>query len=179
MLDFAQVDCWIRQAEADLRAGGVASIGIEENHRRYWLQQSCEKAIKAWGLLHWAGGGNADDEKDFVKVFLKQHAPYDEIQSATQPVPQSVYKLRREIYLFLNSLDNSKMLEKLDATKPFFDPSQISYRYPFLDGGRYVAPSEYGGWDAYQGNVMGVAAAVDRLIKAVRADLKKLRRAPG
>lgn len=118
MADLAQVDCWLRQAEADLRAAGAESTGIEENHRRYWFQQSCQKAIKAWGLLHGDGTGSADEEKEFAKVFLEQHAPYDEIQSTMQPVPQSVHKLRREIYLFLNSLDNSELLVVLIVAGP-------------------------------------------------------------
>ena len=42
---------WLRQAHADLEAGGIQAS--QECHRRYWLQQACEKGIKALGLLLW------------------------------------------------------------------------------------------------------------------------------
>ena len=43
-----QVEQWLLQAEADLRASEALAADIRENHRRYWIQQAYEKAMKAW-----------------------------------------------------------------------------------------------------------------------------------
>jgi len=63
---------WLRQADADLKAGQSRSNDALECHRRYWLQQACEKGIKALGIILWKG--NLDDT-DFRKEFLHRHSP--------------------------------------------------------------------------------------------------------
>jgi hypothetical protein len=53
-----RLKAWIRHARADLDAGRCE--GGVECHRRYWLQQACEKGIKALGQILWKGSA-ADD----------------------------------------------------------------------------------------------------------------------
>ena len=48
-----RLKAWLRQARADLEAGKLEAA--PECHRRYWLQQACEKGIKALGQILWNG----------------------------------------------------------------------------------------------------------------------------
>src|SRR5262245_30106391 len=59
-----QVKTWIEQARADLVASRAEAGGIRECHRRYWIQQSYEKSIKAYALMRWTG--TALDEAEFT-----------------------------------------------------------------------------------------------------------------
>lgn len=106
-----------------------------------------------------------------------EKAIYDEIQQ-TQPQSSAMRKLQREIHLFLNGFDDAKLLKQIDATRPFFDPKKVSYRYPFLQDDKYIAPSNYTEWEAYQGNELRVTSAIDRLIRTVRDEAKRQRRGP-
>ncbi len=54
----------------------------------------------------------------------------------------------------------------------------MSYRYPFMINGDYVAPSAYDDWDNYQGNSAGAQAAVKRLLAKVKAEFSNFGRAP-
>ena len=67
-----QVNTWIAQAEADLRASRVTGEGLCECHGRYWIQQSYEKAIKAYALMRWKGGPGEDAQ--FTRLFLLHYA---------------------------------------------------------------------------------------------------------
>jgi hypothetical protein len=67
----------------------------------------------------------------------------------------------------LNQLDGNGVLRKVDATTPTTDPTDTSYRYPFLDAtGKDIAPVDWNAqdWDVFQGNALGVSAAVARLL---------------
>lgn len=51
MSTLRQVKAWLDQAKYDLGASRVADINVRDCHRRYWIQQSYEKAIKAYALM--------------------------------------------------------------------------------------------------------------------------------
>jgi len=171
----AQVDAWIQQAEADLRAARVVDEGIAECHRRYWIQQSCEKALKAYALMKWTEGAAAE-ELEFRRMFLLQHSPLKTLSGVGTPLTKRLHLLRREVVLFVNGLDNAALLWKIDGTTPRNDPAETSYRYPFVHEGEYAAPAAFVGWDAYQGNATGACAAVNRLIAAVRDERSEFAR---
>jgi hypothetical protein len=165
-----QVEAWIEQAEADLLAASARAPELRECHRRYWLQQGYEKAIKAYALMRWNGG--PENEREFHRTFLLQHAPLKVVSEVSTPLSKAMYLLRREVEIFVRRLDNSEILLKIDATIPRNDPAEISYRYPFLQEGEYTSPARFDGWDAYQGNPQGTQAAVARLLRAVKDELK-------
>ncbi|WP_437877944.1 hypothetical protein [Sorangium sp. So ce513] len=178
MADRAQIDAWLRQAKADLQAGRTQSDDVSEDHRRYWLQQCCEKALKALGLLLWRGP--ASDDGMFRAHFLHKHSPLKELQQAAA-LPKSLKLLLREIEVELGKIDGAALLRKVDATTPTVDPTGVSYRYPFrAASGQHVAPCEWvtADWDGYQGNALGITAALDRFIKAVENAVKRQQRGP-
>ena len=170
------VKTWIEQAEADLVAAGVVTDGVGECHRRYWMQQSCEKAIKALALMRWTG--SLGDDAQFTKEFLLQHSPLKAVAELNTSLSKPLHLLAREVEAFVRALDNSAALLKIDATTPRNDPAKVSYRYPFIVDGDYVAPASYDEWDAYQGNQAGAEAAVRRLIGAVKDEFKIFARTP-
>jgi hypothetical protein len=171
-----QVRTWIEQAEADLAASRAKADGIRECHRRYWLQQSYEKSIKAYALMRWTG--SAAQEREFAHLFLLQHSPLKTVSDANAPLSKELHLLRREVLAFVHGLDNDKFLLQIDATTPRNDPAEVSYRYPFISDGDYVPPAAYEAWDTYQGNVEGALAAVGRLLKAVKDELSFFARKP-
>jgi len=172
-----QVRTWIEQAEADLRASRATAPELAECHRRYWVQQSYEKAIKAYALMRWAGA--AADEPEFTRMFLLRHSPLKTIDQPPTPLSKRLHLLRRDVKAFVMRLDNVDLLLQIDATTPMNDPGEVSYRYPFIIAdGEYVAPAAYEGWDRYQGNLAGALAAVGRLIGAVKEELKVFARTP-
>ncbi len=171
-----QVEQWLRQAEEDLRAAEADAEGVSENHKRYWLQQSYEKAIKAWGLMKWRH--DADDEAQFHHVFLRRHSPFLYMDNTNAPLPKTIHLLQREARAFVNGFAYSAVLIKIDATTPEFDETKVSYRYPFLVGEEHIAPSNYDAWDAYQGEWGEVRRSVRNFIRDVRAEFAIFRRAP-
>jgi hypothetical protein len=176
MATLTQVRTWIEQANADLVAAEVEDARLRECHRRYWIQQSYEKAIKAYALMRWTGGAN--DDAQFARLFLLQHSPLKTVAQANTPLSKALHLLAREVEAFVRILDNADLLLKIDATTPRNDPVEVSYRYPFLVEGEYKAPVSYEDWDAYQGNVTGAQAAVKRLLSAVKEELKIFARTP-
>ena len=177
MLDFALIECWIKQSQADLKAARDANSEAEECHRRYWYQQSYEKAIKAYGLLKFRSD-DPREEREFRQAYLRVHAPFTSLSGSGFGGRLQVFG--RQLRTFLYSLDNSAILIKIDESIPTVDPARVSYRYPFLDDrtGTYIAPVDYHGWDAYQGNEEGVRSALDRLLRKVRDELIISRRSP-
>jgi hypothetical protein len=171
-----QVEQWLLQAEADLRAAEADSDGVTDGHRRFWLQQSYEKGIKAWGLMKWRY--NLDDEGQFHHVFLRRHSPFLSIDRTNAPLPKSIHLLQREARAFVNGLAYGGVLMKIDATTPEFDETKVSYRYPFLVDGHHVAPCDYEGWDAYQGEWAEVRRSVRAFLREVRGELAIFFRAP-
>ncbi|MCU0694759.1 MAG: hypothetical protein MUF54_25585 [Polyangiaceae bacterium] len=52
MAETRELKAWLRQARADLEACvGDGHDALVECHRRYLLQQACEKGMKALGLV--------------------------------------------------------------------------------------------------------------------------------
>jgi hypothetical protein len=160
---------WLRQARADLNAGRGG--GGEECHRRYWLQQACEKGIKALGLVLWNGPPESDGV--FRDRFLHKHSPLKQLATELEndpSLPRPLRMLLRQIEAELYKLDGEGLLRRVDGTTPTTDPTDVSYRYPFRDSaGRTLAPQDWTttDWDAYQGNAAGVVAALERFLRAV------------
>jgi hypothetical protein len=160
---------WLRQARADLSAG--QADGVAPCHRRYWLQQACEKGIKALGLIMWRGHANEDGQ--LRHYFLGRHSPIRHLETAVAAdpaIPRSLRFLFRQLRTELDGLDGAGVLARVDATTPTMDPTDVSYRYPFRDNvGNDIAPVDWteADWDAYQGNAAGVIAAVERFLRAV------------
>jgi hypothetical protein len=173
-----QVRTWIQQAEADLRAARVDASDLRPCHQRYWLQQSYEKAIKAYALMRW--NGDVNQEPQFNRLFLLQHSPIKTVTETDTPLSKSLHLLRREVQSFIQGdlAGVAASLLKIDATTPRHDPEEVSYRYPFLEDGEYVAPAVYEGWDGYQGNLLSASGAVERLLQAVKDELKLFSRKP-
>lgn len=165
-----QVRSWIDQAEADLAAARVEAVGIAECHRRYWLQQSYEKAIKALALMKWTGG--AADEAEFARQFLLQHSPLKKVGTTPTPLSKALRALARVLDAQVHGMDNGNILLRIDATTPTSDPVEVSYRYPFLRDGQFLPPASFDDWDLYQGNFMAAESAVRRLIGVVKDELK-------
>lgn len=88
-----QVEAWIEQAEDDLEAARVDAAGLSECHRRYWIQQAYEKAIKAYALMRWKGA--SQDEAEFAQKFLLQHSPVQNLEAST-PMSKALHLLERE-----------------------------------------------------------------------------------
>jgi hypothetical protein len=160
---------WIRQARADLDAARLPNGA--ECHRRYWLQQACEKGIKALGLILWRGA--VADEAGFQRFFLHHHSPLKQLRDEIGADPASAKSLRlllRQLDAELQNLDGEGLLRKVDATTPTTDPADASYRYPFRDSaGQEMAPVDWqtADWDAYQGNFDGVTASIGRFLRSV------------
>jgi hypothetical protein len=171
---------WIRQARADLDAGR-AGVGAE-CHRRYWLQQACEKGIKALGIVLWRGA--AAEEGRFRQHFLHRHSPLKQLSAevaADASLPKSLHLLLRQLDAELGRIDGEGLLRRVDSTTPTTDPTEVSYRYPFKDtAGSDVAPRDWNAaeWDAYQGNRIGVVAALERFLGSIE-NRRKRGRAPG
>ncbi|WP_437886362.1 hypothetical protein [Sorangium sp. So ce307] len=171
-----QVKTWIAQAEADLQASRATAESLGECHRRYWLQQGYEEAIKAYAMMRWTG--STADDAQFARLFLLQHSPLKAVGEASAPLSKALHLLAREVEAFVRGLDNADLLLKIDATTPRNDPAEVSYRYPFVVDGDYVAPVSFDGWDSYQGNLVGAQAAVSRLLAAVKDELRIFARTP-
>jgi HEPN domain-containing protein len=170
------VSNWLAQAEADLRAARAEHADVAECHRRYWIQQSYEKAIKAYAIIRWRG--HPTDEQ-FRKEFLRRHSPLKGVEPGKASLSKNLHVLARDVGTFVRGLDNAELLLKIDDTETSADPAKVSYRYPFYGSdARLAAPCVYDGWDGLLGNREGATAAVDRLIRAVRNELKVAARRP-
>ena len=176
MADAAQLLAWLRQARADLDAGVTGAETLAECHRRYLLQQACEKGTKALGLVLW--DERTADASSFNRFFLHRHDPLTRLREQSD-LPRSLWALLRQVDAELGSIDNAPLLRQVDATSPSSDPSDVSYRYPFVDArtGAVVAPVDLAtdDWDAYQGNEMGVSRAIGRLLDRVEGRIRRSR----
>lgn len=177
MADSPELKAWLRQARADLNACiGAGQDALAECHRRYLLQQACEKGMKALGLVLW--DERAADVATFNRFFLHRHDPLSRLR-AQEGLPRSLWALLRQIDAELGTIDNARLLRQVDATSPSTDPADVSYRYPFVDDqtGVVVAPADVqtDRWDAYQGNEMGVSRAVGRLLDRVEGRIRRNR----
>jgi hypothetical protein len=167
------IKSWLRQADEDLKAGQAIRGDVSECHRRYWLQQACEKGIKALGIILWKD--NIDDEI-FKHNFLHKHSPLKNLLEILEKnkLTKSLYMLVRQIEAEINKLEGKDIIRKVDATTPTTDLTDVSYRYPFVDKqGNIVAPVDYPDWNSYQGNAMGVTDTIKDFLTKVRNRLMK------
>ena len=138
------VKSWLQQAAVDLKAGKAVSDNVSECHRRYWLQQACEKCIKAFGILLW--DENIDDS-NFKNSFLTKHSPLKNLRErlVNKELSNQLFTLNRHINSEINSLEGKDILLKIDATTPTTDVHNISYRSPFVNNvtGKVLAPVDY------------------------------------
>lgn len=177
MADKTELIAWLRQARADLDACvGTGRDALAECHRRYLLQQACEKGMKALGLVLW--DERTADVASFHQFFLRRHDPFSRLR-AQEGLPRSLWALLRQIDAELGTIDNAALLRQVDGTSPSTDPTDVSYRYPFVHSqtGSVVAPVDVptDQWDVYQGNEMGVSRAVGRLLDRVEGRIRRSR----
>lgn len=169
MADAVLVKAYLRQARADLDAVGQMP---SECHRRYFLQQACEKGTKALGLILWRGA----DTASFNRYFLHRHDPLTRLGEQAG-LPHSLRMLLSAVKSEFLGIDNAGLLLRVDGTSPSTNPTDVSYRYPFVDTatGERVAPVDWrtSDWDAYQGNEVGVIRAVKRLLDTVERRVKQ------
>ncbi|MBX3181657.1 MAG: hypothetical protein KIT72_12680 [Polyangiaceae bacterium] len=168
-----ELKAWLRQARADLEASRQTVLA--ECHRRYLLQQAYEKGVKALGLRLWRG---SLADADFRRLFLHRHDPLSRLQ-AEADLAKALRIFLRQINSELSTLDNAGLLLRVDGTSPTTNRSDVSYRYPFIDSqtGSVIAPVDIStdDWDAYQGNEMGVARAIERFLKRVESLIRRSR----
>jgi hypothetical protein len=87
MADKPELLAWLRQARADLDACVKGREVLAECHRRYLLQQACEKGVKALGLVLW--DERTADVATFARFFLHRHDPLTRLR--VQPeLPRSL-----------------------------------------------------------------------------------------
>ena len=168
MADTKLADAFLRQAKADFKVAEF--VGMPEFAARYFLQQSVEKALKAFGYAKFAGGVGGDRYID--DFFFRRHDPLQKLGAADlRRLSKNANLLRRAIVLFVESLPERTAIEKIDATSASHDPREISYRYPFQVDAVWTTPAEYGGWTAYQGGLPQVRTAVRKLLVAVADEI--------
>jgi HEPN domain-containing protein len=172
MVDVGRAKCLLRQANYDLVAAQAGAAEIRENHRRFWLQQAYEKALKAWAILDFRSR-DASEAMAFEKVYLLGHSPLYRFQHPNLEKHVNISRvLSRSLRTFLNrslTAEDIRILETIDAMVPSDDPSVVSYRYPFLDPGSQalIAPSDFTAWDEIQGTHVQVGSTLRRLIRKV------------
>ncbi len=130
-----RLKAWIRQAQADLAAGRREDG--EECHRRYWLQQACEKGIKALGLVLWKDP--PADDGVFRGRFLHKHSPLKQLARDLRDepaLPKSLRLLLRQIEAELSHLDGEGLLRKVDGT------TRPPIQRPSATGTRFATPKE-------------------------------------
>ena len=176
---------WLRQARRDLAAarGGVS----DECHRRYWYQQSYEKAIKAYAITL-VTSKDAQVLSGFRDAFLRHHAPLAVAKESGEEgiealedrlrrnypkrweeIVKTVVNVRRLTESFVDNLNHARSVRKIDSTHPSLAVSAVSYRYPFQPKGskQSVAPADWKGWSSYQGVESTIQKALDELIDGV------------
>lgn len=165
----------------------AASIQVTSAINDYWLQQACEKGIKALGIVIWRPEAPLDGL--FRKHFLHKHSPIAQLKSDLKDKsdPDLATHSRRftlllkQIEADLGKLDGGPLLLKVDSTRPTPNPIDVSYRYPFRDSANnIVAPRDWttADWDAYQGNAMGIERAIERFLREIENQYRVSKRAP-
>jgi hypothetical protein len=167
-----QAKVWLKQAKADLLAA-LGAPAKPECHRRYWLQQAYEKALKSLALIMYSG---QPSDPEFLTHFLN-HSPLEALEQANK-LSKRMHSLARQVQRFINLRREAARLRKIDATRPSNKDDQVSYRYPFRVGSELIAPADYDDWDSYQGEWLGVTSAVSNFIVAVSNELITQARKP-
>lgn len=181
---------WLRQARSDFDAARVNEERILECHRRYWFQQSYEKAIKAIAI---ASISDADEEflQAFQDYFLRHHAPVFSFKLKTrewegveeelrgkfpktwESISNRLRLLRRSLEQLETKLTQRSTLQQIETTTPSLSPNDVSYRYPFFEQANRpetaIAPADFRGWAAYQGDEQRVTEAIQELLDCARA----------
>jgi hypothetical protein len=176
---------YLEQAKADFRASQVTNPALLACHTRYFLQQAYEKSLKAYMLV------KVDpDEHPQVLYLLRDtilgsHSPLadfrpeDDLSELQERLIRQypdhwqrgikvLKTLRREAYGLLKGRRGANVLVQLDATRQSIRADVPSYRYPFFQGDETIVPSQWQGWDTYQGVLGEAVAAVSELVEAVK-----------
>lgn len=185
MATLGEPKVWLRQARRDLAAARCGTT--DECHRRYWYQQSYEKAIKAYAITL-VTSKNAQVLAGFRDSFLRHHAPLAVAKASEEEgeesmehrlkriypksweeIVKTVVNVRRLTENFVDNLKHARSIRKIDATHPSMAVTAVSYRYPFQASGstQSVAPADWRGWSSYQGIEATVQKALDELIDGV------------
>ena len=162
--------CDFGTAKRGVRIGGTRTDIPRDGH--VWSVMADER-LKAWIRQARADLDAGRRDGRFRQHFLHRHSPLKQLSqevAADAGLPKSLRLLLRQLDAELGELDGEWLLRKVDSTTPTTDPTDASYRYPFRGpAGEEVAPVDWSraDWDRYQGNSVGVAAAIDRFLRTV------------
>jgi HEPN domain-containing protein len=179
-----EAGAWLTQARADLKAATTIAPTIAECHRRYWLQQTVEKALKAYAISLLPDDLSQRENEALTALLLRHHAPLSEM--ATWSKDEIVakwgiraYKRLRFLKTYLNDLVANdaagSSIRQVDDTKPSLSSKEVSYRYPFFRQDRLVAPVEWQEWAGYQGDETKLCRDIEAFIGTVGKQLGKSR----
>lgn len=175
-LDQDEVRAWLEQARADLLAASVMVDENTESHRRYWLQQAYEKAVKAFGLSL-LESPTAAERAELRKAFLGHHDP---VQSIEKHAPESklIHALKRRVSTFVQSQRDYTALNRIEDHKARFDHTTMSYRYPFkrAQDATWITPAQFTDWSELLGSFDKSIEAVGSFVNSVENEYKKMRR---
>jgi hypothetical protein len=176
---------YLQQARADFRACQLQTSDFAECHRRYFLQQAFEKALKSF-LLVKLGVGNEDEQVEFLlrDTILGSHSPLADFppgadlaeleEQLVRRYPKHwergiklLKMLRREAAGLIERSGAGPVLRKIDGTRQSIRAQVPSYRYPFFEDRLEITPATWGAWDTYQGTWHTVVPAVHNLIETV------------
>jgi hypothetical protein len=162
--DVDRAVAFLEQAKSDEQASG--STGLPEATARYLLQQACEKAIKAFGYCIYTE--RRGDKRHVDGIFFNRHDPVTALNEvAIADLPNGVRILRRALVEFLDAFSERATLDHIDATTPSLNPNAISYRYPFLLDGEWVAPSNFDRWNLTLPAIGQLRTAARKLVAEV------------
>lgn len=183
---FAPAKFWLAQAREDFAL--VSKIGnAPECYSRYFLQQSYEKALKAY-IISKLSGETRNVQKMLAETLLKTHSPLSDYSHRDLSELESIFKkkypaqwrrgisvlklLRREALDLIRNDRQLRILEAVDATRPSLQVNKPSYRYPFFDGTQFVSPANWTQWDTYQGDSLKhIKSSIDVLIEKVKVQV--------
>ncbi|HEX7601229.1 MAG TPA: hypothetical protein VF316_06470 [Polyangiaceae bacterium] len=180
-------ELWLRQAKAD-EAASRATGALAECHRRYFLQQAYEKAVKALALACLTRKQSKDKQLSSAlgEHFLHHHTPWtvfstkddaawaDELRLAYGAHGPTLLRelklLRQQVAVRMQDRADGRVVDawkQIDGTRPRKAVDAVSYRYPFVDDAHVdgVAPKDWNGWSEYQGKEDVVRDAVAQLLR--------------
>lgn len=174
--DQDEVWAWLEQAKADLQAASVLVDENTESHRRYWLQQAYEKAVKAFGLSL-LESPSEEHRAELRGGFLRHHDPVRSFE-AHPPASKVISALKRRLSTFVRSHPEYPTLDRLEEHKARLDSSSMSYRYPFkrAQDATWIAPARFADWSELLGSFDKSREAVRSFVTAVENEHKKMRR---
>jgi hypothetical protein len=168
------------QARADLRASECPDLPA--CHRRYWIQQCCEKAVKALGISLWSKplGKPREADHEFTRRFRLEHSPLAGLDEATKAPGSHLKAFKRLLMGELRDFPELAALLKVDALAQSANSEKPSLRYPFVDRttGEWVAPVEWdeSDWDRLIGGPESQhRQAASRLVGHIETHLRRVR----